>query len=108
MVDLDLLLTTNNALPTCIVTISLPGITVFAFGWSAPNRTVMLSAHGAHCFWRVESVTHGQEWVQLLIAVRTSITFGLEKRDRVEQVAITWPSGEEPKISKNLTARPML
>jgi hypothetical protein len=31
------------------------------------------------------------------------VTFGLEKRDRVERVVITWPSGRTEEF-KNLTA----
>jgi enediyne biosynthesis protein E4 len=102
--DLDLLLTTNNGAAHLYRNDRLAGNRSIRFrlvgtksNRDAIGATVHIESGGLPQFRMVKS---GSSY---LSQSELPITFGLEKRDRVERVLITWPSGRVEEF-KNLAA----
>jgi hypothetical protein len=78
----------------CIATISSGATAASVFVWWERSRTATGSAPFVRVFRRrPQAIANGERRIQLLVAVRIPVTFGLEKRDRIERVVIDWPSG---------------
>jgi hypothetical protein len=102
--DLDLLLTTNNGAAHLFRNDQLAGNRSIRFrlvgtksNRDAIGATVHIESGGAPQFRMVKT---GSSY---LSQCELPLTFGLEKRDRVERVVITWPSGRVEEF-RNLAA----
>jgi enediyne biosynthesis protein E4 len=102
--DLDLLLTTNNGLAYLYRNDQLAGNRTIRFrlvGTKSNRDAIGATVHiVSGDLSQSRMVKSGSSY---LSQSELPVTFGLEKRDRVERVVITWPSGRTEEF-KNLTA----
>jgi len=101
--DLDLLITTNNGLPTCIATTTQRQPQhPFSFSGNQVNRDAIGAVVRSFAGGTVQSrlVKGGSSY---LSQSELPVTFGLEKRNRIDRVVIDWPSGRTEEY-KNLAA----
>jgi hypothetical protein len=102
--DLDLLLTTNNGLAYLYRNDQLAGNRSIRFrlvGTKSNRDAIGATVHiVSGDLSQSRMVKSGSSY---LSQSELPVTFGLEKRDRVERVVITWPSGRTEEF-KNLTA----
>ena len=104
--DVDLLMTTNNGPASCFATTSRPAIAACASVSSARSRIATPSARPSASSTAARRsrgmVKSGSSY---LSQSELPVTFGVGRRDRVERVVITWPSGRTEEFKNVATGR---